>query len=64
MTVTTSDIRDRFALSAYLTWGMFWLLVAIVASREASLALPGAPGPVDHAIVGLVDQVTLAENSR
>ena len=32
-------------------------LVAIVASREASLALPPPPGPVDHAIVGIVDAV-------
>ena len=28
-------------------------LVTIVASREASLALPSPPGPVDHAIVGI-----------
>ena len=32
-------------------------LVFVVASREASLALPGEPGPVDHAIVGIVDAV-------
>jgi microcompartment protein CcmK/EutM len=32
-------------------------LVTIVASREASLALPPPPGPVDHAIVGIVDAV-------
>ena len=32
-------------------------LVAIVASREASLALPPPPGPVDHAIVAIVDAV-------
>jgi ethanolamine utilization protein EutN len=32
-------------------------LVAVVASREASLALPPPPGPVDHAIVGIVDTV-------
>jgi ethanolamine utilization protein EutN len=32
-------------------------LVAVVASREASLALPITPGPVDHAIVGIVDAV-------
>ena len=32
-------------------------LVAVVASREASLALPPPPGPVDHAIVGIVDAV-------
>ena len=32
-------------------------LVAVVASREASLALPPPPGPVDHAILGIVDAV-------
>jgi ethanolamine utilization protein EutN len=32
-------------------------LVTIVASREASLALPPPPGPVDHAIVAIVDAV-------
>ena len=32
-------------------------LVMIVASREDSLALPPPPGPVDHAIVGIVDAV-------
>ena len=32
-------------------------IVAVVASREASLALPAPPGPVDHAIVGIVDAV-------
>ena len=32
-------------------------LVTVVASREASLALPPPPGPVDHAIVGIVDAV-------
>ncbi len=32
-------------------------LVAIVAIREASLALPPPPGPVDHAIVAIVDAV-------
>ena len=32
-------------------------LVAVVASREASLALPPPPGPVDHAIVAIVDAV-------
>ena len=32
-------------------------VVSIVASREASLALAGAPGPVDHAIVAIVDAV-------
>ena len=32
-------------------------LVSIVASREASLALQVPPGPVDHAIVSIVDAV-------
>ena len=32
-------------------------LVSVVASREASLALPTLPGPVDHAIVAIVDSV-------
>lgn len=32
-------------------------LVYIVASREAALALPEPFVPVDHAIVGIVDQV-------
>ncbi len=32
-------------------------VVSMVASREASLALAGAPGPVDHAIVAIVDAV-------
>ena len=32
-------------------------LVMVVASREASLALPPRPGPVDHAITGIVDAV-------
>ena len=32
-------------------------LVMVVASREASLALPPPPGPVDHAITGIVDAV-------
>ena len=32
-------------------------LVYVVASREASLALPEPPGPVDHAILGIVDAV-------
>ncbi len=32
-------------------------VVSVVASREASLALSGAPGPVDHAIVAIVDAV-------
>jgi microcompartment protein CcmK/EutM len=33
------------------------LLIVQPASREASLALPSPPGPVDHAIVGIVDAV-------
>jgi len=32
-------------------------VVSVVASREASLALPALPGPVDHAIVAIVDSV-------
>lgn len=32
-------------------------LVSVVASREASLTLPVEPGPVDHAIVAIVDSV-------
>jgi len=32
-------------------------VVSVVASREASLALAVAPGPVDHAIVAIVDAV-------
>ena len=32
-------------------------LVAVVASREASLALQGSPGPVDHAVTAIVDAV-------
>jgi len=39
-------------------------LVYYVASREAAEALEERFVPVDHAIVGLVDQVTLAEDSR
>jgi ethanolamine utilization protein EutN len=38
-------------------------LVYFVASREAAEALPERFVPVDHAIVGLVDQVTLAEDT-
>ncbi len=34
-------------------------LVFIVASREAALALPETFVPVDHAIVGIVDEVDL-----
>lgn len=33
-------------------------LVFFIASREAALALPVTFVPVDHAIVGIVDQVT------
>jgi len=33
------------------------MLVFVVASREAALALPVTFVPVDHAIVGIVDQV-------
>ena len=36
-------------------------LVYFVASREAAEALPERFAPVDHAIVGLVDQVTLVD---
>ena len=39
-------------------------LVYYVASREAAEALPERFVPVDHAIVGLVDQVALAEDER
>ncbi len=39
-------------------------LVYFVASREAAEALPERFVPVDHAIVGLVDDVTLAEADR
>jgi len=39
-------------------------LVTIVASREASLAVPPPPGPVDHAIVGIVDEVADLEPQR
>ena len=38
-------------------------LVYYVASREAAEALPERFVPVDHAIVGLVDHVTLGEDS-
>ena len=37
-------------------------LVYYVASREAAEAMPERFVPVDHAIVGLVDQVVLSEN--
>lgn len=36
-------------------------LVFIVGSREASQALPNTFVPVDHAIVGIVDDVELSE---
>ena len=39
-------------------------LVYFVASREAAEAMEERFVPVDHAIVGLVDQVTLAEADR
>ena len=39
-------------------------LVYIVASREASLALPETFVPVDHAIVGLVDAVDLEDGEQ
>ena len=39
-------------------------LVYYVASREAAEALPERFVPVDHAIVGLVDEVTLAEGDQ
>lgn len=39
-------------------------LVYFVASREAAEALPERFAPVDHAIVGLVDHVSLAEDDR
>ena len=39
-------------------------LVYYVASREAAEALAERFVPVDHAIVGLVDSVTLAEDDR
>jgi ethanolamine utilization protein EutN len=39
-------------------------VVYYVASREAAEALPERFVPVDHAIVGLVDHVELAEDGR
>ena len=36
-------------------------LVYVVSSREAAQALPEVFVPVDHAIVGIVDQVSLEE---
>ncbi len=38
-------------------------LVYVVASREAAEALPDRFAPVDHAIVGLVDEVSLADGA-
>jgi ethanolamine utilization protein EutN len=38
-------------------------LVYFVASREAAEALPERFVPVDHAIVGLVDEVSLVEDA-
>lgn len=38
-------------------------LVFIIASREAALALPETFVPVDHAVVGIVDEVELAARS-
>jgi ethanolamine utilization protein EutN len=35
--------------------------VYVVAAREAALAMPDPFVPVDHAIVGIVDAVTLTE---
>ncbi len=38
--------------------------VYVVESREAALALPVKFVPVDHAVVGIVDRVDLAPESR
>lgn len=38
-------------------------LVYVVASREAAQALPETFVPVDHAIVGIVDQVALDQEA-
>ena len=38
-------------------------LVFIVASREAAVALPVTFVPVDHAVVGIVDEVDVAQVS-
>lgn len=38
-------------------------LVFIIASREAALALPETFVPVDHAVVGIVDEVALEAGS-
>jgi ethanolamine utilization protein EutN len=37
-------------------------LVYVVAAREAAVAMPDPFVPVDHAIVGIVDAVTLDED--
>lgn len=39
-------------------------LVYFVASREAALAMPDTFVPVDHAVVGIVDQVALDEEAE
>lgn len=39
-------------------------LVFIVGSREAAQALPETFVPVDHAIVGIVDEVDLAQGRK
>jgi ethanolamine utilization protein EutN len=39
-------------------------LVFVVASREAALALPTWFVPVDHAIVGIVDEVSTVAGPR
>ena len=39
------------------------MIVFIVASREAALALPVKFVPVDHAIVGIVDEVDISRAS-
>jgi ethanolamine utilization protein EutN len=39
-------------------------LVTIVASREAALAMPDTFVPVDHAVVGIVDEIDLEEGGR
>lgn len=38
-------------------------LVYVIAAREAALAMPEPFVPVDHAIVGIVDAVTSAEDA-
>lgn len=39
-------------------------LVYVIAAREAALAMPEPFVPVDHAIVGIVDAVTLEAGGR